>query len=446
MWQHTHSPQSISTFTASYSAQNQVIGQQAQSTAYPNNWVGCKTHPYQTTLMYSERTNDSTATLKYGFEVNRGKWAYTAGATGQLLQFDYTVQQPLGQHSPFNPDPAWTDSDSFARALLVGQSAAYAEGAGPIGTRLNAMLAIREETFALTGARAFEPRASLALRINERQTINSTYAQAFQSAPSIDILSYPGNGLLRPPQVKQFSLGAGLWRTDWMTLSVEAYRKLYSDEPVSTEYPGLMLANMVDMLGQQFVWLPLKSEGRGRSEGIELLLRAHAADRFQILGSASYSRTRYAAADGVLRPGNFDFPLVANGMVTLRLPLKLQLAVRDTYASGRPYTPFDIALSEQQARGIYDLKQINAMRGPAYNRVDADVNRDFTLRYGLLNLHGGLENALDRQNFLGYAWEGSCGASVGAYCGLNVNAIPGVPETKVTQMPLFPSAGLRYRF
>jgi len=49
---------------------------------------------------------------------------------------------------------------------------------------------------------------------------------------------------------------------DWATVSLETYRKRYGNEPVSTEYPSLMLANMVDTLGQQFVWLPLKSGGR----------------------------------------------------------------------------------------------------------------------------------------------------------------------------------------
>lgn len=89
----------------------------------------------------------------------------------------------------------------------------------------------------------------------------------------------------------------------------------------------------------------------------------------------TYSRTRYVAADGALRPGNFDFPLVADGMVTIRVYWKLQIAVRNGYAAGRPLTPFKIALSEQRERGIYDLSQINALRGPAYNRLDADITR-----------------------------------------------------------------------
>ena len=159
------------------------------------------------------------------------------------------------------------------------------------------------------------------------------------------------------------------------------------------------------------------------------------------------SRTGYAAADRALRPGNFDFPLVVNGMATIRVPWKIQIAVRDSYATGRPFTPFNIALSEQQERGIYDLSQINALRGSAYNRLDADMNRDFRILNGVLNIHGGVENAMDRRNFLGYAWLANCSATLAMlsplYCD---NSVSGIPETKVNEMPRFPSGGFRYSF
>jgi hypothetical protein len=446
LWQHTHSSQTLSTITMSYSTQSQQIGQQVQQTPYVGNWIACKENPYQSQPIYSERTSDRMGTAKYALATSWNKWTYSIGASGQILSLDYAVNQPLGQKSPFNPDPTWTDADSFARSPLLGQGAAYVEVSGQVGASLNIMAAMREEVFGLTGTHAFEPRASLCFRLTERQSIKGTYSRSAQLAPSIDILSYPGNEHLKPIHVEQYSIGADLWRTGWMSLSAEAYHKRYFDEPVSTEYPSLMLANLVDTLGQQFVWLPLETGGWGGTEGVELLFRAHAKDRLQLLGSASYSRTRYAAADRILRPGNFDFPLVTNGMITARLPWKFQISVRDSYVTGRPYTPFNIPLSEQQDRGVYDLTKINALRGPAYNRLDADMNRDFHLFRGVLNIHGGVENALDRQNFLGYAWESNCGTNVGGYCGLNINAIDGIPETKVSQMPIFPSAGLRYGF
>ncbi|MGA2890648.1 MAG: TonB-dependent receptor [Terracidiphilus sp.] len=446
IWQHIHGPVTVSTVTASYSAQSQNIGQQLQSTTLLNK-DGCWNGPIQTATVYQERTQDGISTLSYGLQLGKRGWLYSMGATGRLAGMNYAVAQPQGQQSPFNASSAWTDADSFTRQLITGQTAFYAEATGRLGTRWTVIAGAREETFALTAAHMFEPRASVGFVISKHQTLNGTYSRSSQLAPAINILSYAGNALLRPMQVEQYSLGADLWRAGWASASVEAYHKHYSNEPVSTEYPGLMLANMVDTLGQQFVWLPLKTGGYGQSEGIELLLRARAAGRFRLLGSASYSRTRYAAADGVLRSGNFDFPLVTNGLTTARLFGGVILALRDTYATGRPYTPFNVPLSEQQSRGIYDLTQINALRGSAYNRVDADLNRDIRIRKGSLNIHVGMENALNRKNFLGYLWMDSCHPLPGAtICGLNPNAFPGVPETRVTQMPRFPSAAIRYSF
>jgi hypothetical protein len=446
VWQHLHSASAVSSVTASYSTQNQNIGQQLQTTTYANT-PSCFSAPIASTPLYMEQTHDGIATLSYGLQLGRRGWLYSAGTTGRLVALDYQVVQPLGQQSPFNANPAWTDADSFARRLTTGQTGVYVEALGSLGKRWTLIAGAREETFALTGAHAFDPRASLGFRISGHQTLNATYNRSSQLAPTIDLLSYPGNARLKPLEVEQFSAVAEVWRGARTSVSLEAYRKRYGNEPVSTEYPSLMLANMVDTLGQQFVWLPLANGGRGRTEGIEFLLRAHTAQRLQLLGSVSYSRTLYAAADGVMRPGNFDFPLVGNSLVNLKLPLKCNLAVRNTYASGRPYTPFNIPLSEEQSRGIYDLTRVNAMRGPAYNRIDVDFHRIFQIHRKPMTAYAGVENALNRQNFLGMAWEDNCGASPGAMlCGESVNAEPGVPETEIKQMSRFPSAGIRYSF
>lgn len=443
-WQHMHSPHFVSLLTASYSLQSQDVTQEQQIANLNLTGKRCMATPYQKNSLYSEQTSDRVSTFGYGAQFGGNIWLFSVGETGRITHYRYDVAQPLGQQSPFSTDPTWTDSHNFMRDLLVGETGTYAEATAHFRGRWTAMGGVRLETFALTGAHMFEPRASLSFRINQRQALDAAFGRTAQLAPTIDILSYAQNAHLLPLQVDQYSLGAQLWRTNWWSVGLQAYHKSYSNEPVSTEYPTLMLANMVDTLGQQFVWLPLKSEGRGHSEGIEMLLRAHRS-RFQLMASTTYGRTWYAASDHVMRPGNYDLPFVSNLTGSIRLPVKVQFSLRNTYASGRPYTPFNISLSKQQSRGIYDLTNVNAMRGSAYNRLDVDLHRSFAVHKGTLSLHGGVENALNRQNFLGYAWEASCKAPY-HQCGLNVNALPDVPETKLTQMPMFPSAGAQLTF
>ena len=71
---------------------------------------------------------------------------------------------------------------------------------------------------------------------------------------------------------------------------------------------------------------------------------------------------------------------------------------------GRPYTPFDLALSASQRRGIYDLSQVNATRAPAYARLDVRVERRFIVGGRPLVIFGGVQNVTNRENVAQYAW------------------------------------------
>jgi hypothetical protein len=226
-----------------------------------------------------------------------------------------------------------------------------------------------------------------------------------------------------------------------LSLSLEGYRKNYSNELESTEYPSLMLANMIYTPGEQFVWLPWKTGGTGHATGLELFLHGHLTQHMAGIVSVTYSRALYRAADGILRPGNYDFPLVSNAMFTFRLPRAYNLSVRDSYSTGRPYTPYNVPLSLEQNRGIYDLSQVNAVRGPAYNRADISVDHNFFTRSGVVNLYIGLQNIFDQKNFLGYVWLPRCGQY--AAC---VAASDGKPIKEIDQMPAFPVAGVRWDF
>jgi hypothetical protein len=72
--------------------------------------------------------------------------------------------------------------------------------------------------------------------------------------------------------------------------------------------------------------------------------------------------------------------------------------------------------------------------------LDFSVTRNFFIGERTLAVYGGLENALDRQNFLGYAWT----PRVDVYWPCAPN--PTGCVTEVTQMGLFPNFGARFSF
>jgi len=129
-----------------------------------------------------------------------------------------------------------------------------------------------------------------------------------------------------------------------------------------------------------------------------------------------------------------------NALGNLRLWNGIQLDLRESVSSGRPYTPFDLADSNAQSRGIYDLTRVNAARGPLYNRLDVELERRFRVPRGVFELHAGAENILNRGNLLGYVWLDDCQVSWG--CGNS----SGQPITKADQMGRYPVFSLRYDF
>lgn len=443
IWLHTHGPTTVSKFTVSYAAQGLTIHQQDQmvnNTYTPGTGPG-NCHLANTSPLYSQNSVDRLATLGYNLRHDLHRWMFSAGGSGNIVSLDYAVSQPAGQQSPYNPDPTWTDSVTFRQQPMETQIGQYLDMTGPFGQRWTASAGYRVEFFSMPQTQVWEPHAGMGFRVSRHQAVHAAYRRSAQLPAYMDMLSYPRNSTLLPVRVQQVSVGADLWRAGGWTLSAEAYRKWYADEPVSTEYPSLMLTNLVYKPGDQILWLPLKSVGKGKASGLELLLRGHFSNRLSALVALTYSRAQFAALDGIYRAGNYDVPLVGNAVLTWHLPRAWNLSVRDTYTSGRPYTPYDVTLSAAQNRGIYDLSRVNAVRGPAYNRMDISFDHNFRLRRGVMNLYAGVQNIFDRKNFLGYVWLTRCNQSPDCMAQFN-----NVPMIEVFQMPAIPIAGLRWAF
>ncbi|MGA2219285.1 MAG: hypothetical protein ABSG51_14415, partial [Terracidiphilus sp.] len=103
------------------------------------------------------------------------------------------------------------------------------------------------------------------------------------------------------------------------------------------------------------------------------------------------------------------------------------------YATGRPYTPYDMTDSMAQNRPIFSVSQMNALRTPYYGRLDAQLNKDTMVRGFHLEIYAGVSNLLNRSNFLAYVW-------------LPRDFTQTDKVGVINQMPIFPNFGLRYIF
>jgi len=436
-WGHNFNARVIADLNASSSLTRQNIGQQQQ---IGNILVNGACQPQSLLPAYIEDSLNGLSALKYLLRAGVRGWVVSAGVSGSLTTANDSVAQPDGQLSPFSVDTSRSDADTFHRKFSSGGSAGFVEGEGGFGTRWRMLAGMRVETFAITGSYALDPRVSLVYRLSDHQSVHGAVNFASQLPPFMDTISYASNRGLRPVEVRQEAVGMRVWQANWGTLDADSYWKSYRREAVSTEYPALMLSNMVDTLGQGFVWLPLVSVGTGQARGLEVALRAHWGGRAHGMVSFARSQSTYRALDGIRRPGSFDTPMVGNVTGNIRLPLKIQLDLRESAASGRPYTPFDLVDSNLQSRGIYDVTRINALRGPIYNRLDAEVERKIPAGKGFFDIHAGAENVLNRGNLMGYVWLDDCQQGWG--CADR----SGEPMTKVDQIGRYPVLSVRYEF
>ena len=111
-----------------------------------------------------------------------------------------------------------------------------------------------------------------------------------------------------------------------------------------------------------------------------------------------------AGLDQVLRTGSFDYPVVVNLTASWLATERWQVSGRAVYLSGRPYTPFDLASSTAQRRGVYDLGQVNGLRADDYFRLDARVDRAFSVGGQRVTFFAGAQNLTNRRNFATLGW------------------------------------------
>lgn len=433
--QRVYSTHSFGVASASDSEQVDHISQQDQILNPLNVIPGVGMCPIPAALaiqtpVYMEHSNNAFSNASYRYELATSRFALSGGSAFWLQRPDYQIAQPIGAFSPYSLDEVRTDSTSFASDFSTGETGTYAQVTGRPLKPLELSAGARVQTFAFGNHTTITPRLSLRYSIGEFVGIHVAYASYAQMPPSVYMLSYPENRSMLPMRSTHEVAGMDFGFVRSSQIRIEAYNKQYTGIPASTEYPSVNLHDMVDMLGQQFVWLPWNSGGSGKSSGIELSDLSRIGSSLTLRGSLAYSRAMFEGLDHVMRPSNFDLPWILNLVALKHFSHGYELSSRYGFATGRPYTAFDLPDSIAQNRPIYDVTRMNAVRAPYYARLDAQMNKDAIVHGLHMEIYAGVNNILDRSNFLSNVY---------------------LPRThciveEIDQMPIFPMGGVRYIF
>ena len=355
-------------------------------------------------VVYSEDSREGETTLKYDLTVHVPLFdTVQAGGSFKTFGINYSVRSPYGNDTPYSPTPDASPVvlDTRFRSYQTG---AYLQASKQVAPRVNVTLGGRVDHYAVLSQTRVSPRAGVTVRLTDAVSWNSSAGSYFQQPAFLFVSAFPQNASLVPWRADHYVTGLTWSPATALRVTAEAYRKTYSDYPVASNLPTVSLANIGDTFAVREIIFPLASAGRGHSEGVEFVVEKRLTSKLYGQGNLSFSRTRHAGLDGVLRPGSFDYPFVFNLLGGYRLSTAWELSARLSFLSGRPFTPYDQAASTAQRRGVYDLARVNAERAPDYARVDIRVDRTFTVAGQPLNVFAGVQNLTNRRNVASYNW------------------------------------------
>jgi len=258
----------------------------------------------------------------------------------------------------------------------------------------------------LSNAVRTAPRASAVWQHDARTSASVSVGRYWQPPQLIWLVGDASNASLKPFASDQVIAGVSRTLRDDVKLQVEVYGKRYRQYPARRFRPQAVLqpSGFDDATNDiPFGLEPLANLGRGTVIGAELLLQKKLS-QVPVYGlvTISANRTRFAAVDGVERPGAFDAPVVANVLLGWRPNAKWELSGRVRTATGLPTTPFVIAGVRE---GTLDFSRYNAGgRLPQFFTLDARIDRRWQIGKSQLITYLDVQNATARQNVSAVAW------------------------------------------
>jgi len=226
----------------------------------------------------------------------------------------------------------------------------------------------------------------------------------------------------------QAMVGLEWWFGDAESVSIEAYRKTFTD---------IVDANLREdpaVVGDETI--PVG----GNAWGCDVLLRRHWG---RVTGWIAYSFTKAVRrADGTEYPAVHDRRHTVNVVVQAPGPLGSDLGARWGYGSPLPFTPFvgewDHRYYRAATHTFYDFERepiaspvLNSERYPYYGRLDVTLRWEKRAWGGVLRPYLQIANVLNRRNVFLYFYD-----------------YDDAPPTRsaISQLPLLPSVGMEFEF
>lgn len=253
------------------------------------------------------------------------------------------------------------------------------------------------------------PRFAVSYAFAPKWRFNAAVGRYSQS-PSFTTMGYQNSegervnqNSLKYIMSNQVSAGFSFAPTPLSKLSVEGFYKDYSNYPMS-------LIDSVAIGGQPYQVFavgaePVRSIGRGRAYGVEVLYRNSDLWGFRLNASYTFYRSEFRKLDrnfeptGPYVPSNWDNQHLMTIVLSRNLGRGWEAGLRWRFAGGAPYTPYNEKASMKKEQWdathqpVMDYSLQNTGRLPAFHQLDLRVDKTWFFKRWTLGFYVDVQNA-----------------------------------------------------
>lgn len=283
----------------------------------------------------------------------------------------------------------------------TGKAFAFAQVTHTFFGKLKFNAGLRYDYFAFIKNKNYiSPRVSAVYSFTGKFNMSFAYGIFYQSPSYVWLIANPANRDLNDIRADHYIAGAEYLLSSDFRISLEAYYKKYSDYPVSSLRPYVILANSGGDFEQQedFGLEPLTSVGTGYSRGIELFMQKALTEYFYGTLNLSVYESKYKALDGIERTSNFDNRYLFTITGGYKFGDGWQAGSKFRFAGGRPYTPIN------PADGTMLVSEYNTARLPDYSRLDFRLDKNWNFSKWTLITYIDIQNILNKKNITSIEW------------------------------------------
>ncbi|ETN95727.1 TonB-dependent receptor [Zhouia amylolytica] len=356
-----------------------------------NNFTRYEDNETQSNPFFINDSKEAETKLRFSYNKFFDGWKLEGGINTQLSNYKNSTVD-------LKNDAAYiTEIDFFKYGYYANVTKSFLEG------RIDLSAGFRMDDDSFTSENnllnTFSPRMAVSYEFMPSWKLNATVGRYFK-LPPYTILGFRNNDSelinknVNYTRSDHYVIGIEKILSGSSSIAVEAFYKKYADYPVSVR-DSVSLANKgggFEVLGNE----PVKSVGKGRSYGAELMFQQKLTKNFYGIFSYTYFFSEFTGFDeSQYLPSVWDSRHLISFTGGYQLPKLWEVSTRYRFSGKTPFVPIDIQSSTASYPDlIYDYNRLGEEKLKSFSQLDIRIDKKWNFKKISLDLFFEVQNVL----------------------------------------------------